>query len=70
MVGRDHDLRTAASLDVRFDLENKTAMFHFQTAGKDHLVVTTPLHELERLYQHIDQECHSKRKPFAPVKHA
>ncbi len=68
MIKRNHDLYTAASLDVRFDLEEKTATFHFQTAGKDHIVVTTPLDELERLYQHIDQECRSRRKPFAPVK--
>ncbi len=68
MIRRNHDLYTAASLDVRFDLEEKTATFHFQTAGKDHIVVTIPLHELARLYQNIDQECRTGCKPFAPVK--
>ena len=67
MIKRNHDLRTAASVGVRCDLENKTATFHFQTEGKDHIVVTTPLHELERLYRNIDEECHTRRKPFAPV---
>ncbi len=61
------ELRTAASLDVRFHLKNKTATLHFHTRGKDQLAVTISLHELERLYQKIDQKCRTKRGPFAPV---
>ncbi len=59
---------TAAAVDVEYDLPNKTVTFSFHTEGTDHLKVTTPLHELERLYQNIDQECRVGRKPFAPVR--
>ncbi len=58
---------TAASVDVRFDLKGKTAIIHFHTRGRDHLGVTVPLDELERLYQKIDQICRKKNGPFAPV---
>ena len=61
------ELRTAASADVRFNLAAKTATFHFHTAGKDQIVVTIPVHELERIYQKIDRKCRTKRGPFAPV---
>ncbi len=61
------EMRKAAKVDVRFDLKNKTATLLFHTEGKDHLAVTTPLLELERLYQKIDQRCRTKRGPFAPV---
>ena len=70
MSSQNVDFHTAASVDVEFDLQNKTATFSFHTEGSDHLKVTTPLHEVERLYQNIDQECHVGRKPFAPVKGA
>ena len=59
---------TAASVDIEFDLQNKTVVFSFHTEGTDHLKVTTPLHELERLYQNIDQQCRGEHGPFAPVK--
>ena len=61
------ETRTAASVDVRFHLKYKTATIQFHTEGKNYLAVTISLHELERLYQKIDQECRSKRGPFAPV---
>ncbi len=63
------ELLTAASVDVRFHLKRKTATihFHFSSRGRDHLVVTIPLRELERLYQKIDQLCRKKDGPFAPV---
>ncbi len=67
MTMHNVELRTAASADVRFQLEAKTATFHFHTAGKDHLAVIIPLDELERLYQKIDRICRTKRGPFAPV---
>jgi len=61
------ELHTAASVDVRFHLKNKTATIQFHTEGKDYLGVTIPLHELERLYQKINHERRKKRGPFAPV---
>ena len=61
------ELRTAASVDVRFHLKKKTATIQFHTGGEDYLGVTIPLHELERLYQKIDDKCRTKRGPFAPV---
>ena len=47
------ELRTAASVDVRFHVKKKTATIQFHTEGKNYLGVTIPLHELERLYQKI-----------------
>ncbi len=67
MTMHNVELRTAASLDVRFHLQNKTATLHFHTAGKDQIAMTIPLLELERLYQKIDKKCRTKRGPFAPV---
>ncbi len=61
------ELRTAASVDVRFHVKKKTATIQFHTEGKNYLGVTIPLHELERLYQKIDHKCRTKRGPFAPV---
>ncbi len=59
---------TAGSVDVQYHLENKTVTFQFQTEGKRPVAVTTPLHELERLYQNIDQLCRGEHAPFVPVK--
>ncbi len=59
---------TATSVDVRYLPEKDFVDLHFQTEGKNPFVVTIPVHELERLYQNIDQECRAGCKPFAPVK--
>ena len=61
-------VHTAASVDIEYDLLNKTATFSFHTEGSDHLKVTTPLHELERLYKNIDAQCREGSLPFAPVR--
>ena len=62
------DFRQATVVDAKYHLEKAQADLSFQTNGKSLLVVTIPLHELERLYQNIDQECRAGCKPFAPLK--
>ena len=62
------DFRRASVVDAEFQPEKDLATLSFQTNGKSLLVVTIPVHELERLYQNIDQECRTGSKPFAPVK--
>ena len=70
MVENDETMQfhAAASVDVRYLPEKVFVDLHFQTEGKYPLVVTIPVHELERLYRNIDQECRTGCKPFAPVK--
>ena len=61
------DFRQATVIDAKYHLEKALVDLHVQTNGKNLLVVTIPLHELERLYRNIDQECRTGCEPFAPV---
>ena len=61
------DFRQATVVDAEYQLQKDRVVLQFQTNGKNLLAVTIPLHELERLYQNIDQECRTGCKPFLPV---
>ena len=61
------DYRKAAAVSAKYHPETNRADLHFQTEGKNLLLVTIPLEQLELLYQNIDLECRTGCKPFAPV---
>ncbi len=61
------DFRQATAVSAKFHLEKDQVDLDFQTNGKNPLVVTIPLHEMELLYRNIDLECRVGCKPFAPV---
>ena len=61
------DFRQATVVSAKFHLEKAQVDLHFQSNGKNPLVVTIPLEQLELLYRNIDLECRAGCKPFAPV---
>ena len=61
------DFRQATSVSAKYHLEKALVDLNFQSNGKNLLLVTIPLEQLELLYQNIDLECRTGCKPFAPV---